>query len=196
MKHLASFILLFVYLNSNSQKLPERNWVDSELEYKDSNGNLAKFIHSFPRGGGEVYKDGKKYSYVVFWTRVFNQSANDIEINVKFPEVTYFKSPDSYIHIILPKATMSPDKEQVFDYGLTKLQGLFNNESNQLSILQKKINPKEDYTFYTVFFMHIEKDRWGPARAKFELKGQDLFYKISLGSDTTLIPCGNLYFKK
>lgn len=196
MKLLALFILLFVNLHANGQSVSTRNWVDSELEHKDSNGNLVKFIHSFPRGGGVAYKDGKKYSYVVFWTRVFNQSINAIEFKVKFPEVTYFKSPDSYIHIILPKATMSADKEQVFDYGLTNLQGLLNNESNQLSTLQKKINPKEDYTFYTVFFMHIEKDGWGPARAKFELKDQDLFYKISLGADTTLIPCGSLYFKK
>ncbi len=196
MKLLVPFILLFVYLNANGQSVSTRIWIDSELEHKDSKGNLAKFIHSFPRGGGVVYKNGIKYSYVVFWTRVFNQSTNAFELNVKFPEVTYFKSPDSYIHIILPKATMSPDKEQVFDYGLTNLQGLLNDQSKQSSVLQKKINPKEDYTFYTVFFMHIEKESWGPARAKFELKDQDLFYKISLGSDTTLIPCGNLYFKK
>lgn len=195
MKILAPFILLFVYLNAGGQSVATRNWVDSELEYKDSNGNLAKFVHSLPRGGGVVYKNGIKYSYVVFWTRVFNQSTNAVELNVKFPEVIYFKSPDSYIHVVLPKESMTMDKVQSFDYGLTNLQSLLNDESKQLSVLQKKINPKENYTFYTVFFMHIEKDGWGPARAKFELKNQDLFYKINLGADTTQIPCGNFYFK-
>ncbi|MBI1692531.1 MAG: hypothetical protein FYV88_2540, partial [Bacteroidetes bacterium] len=90
----------------------------------------------------------KKYGYVVFWTRVFNQSATPIELQVKFPEVTYFKSPESYIKIVLPKETMNIEKVQLFDYGLTNLQSLINDESNQLSILQKKISPKEDYFFY------------------------------------------------
>jgi len=193
MKLVVSFILLFVYLNSNSQVGQTRNWVDSELKHTDSKGNLAKFIHSFPRGGGVVYKNGKKYSYVVFWTRVYNQSATNLELKVKFPEVTFFKSPDSYLQIVLPKATMSMDKVQLFDYGLTNLQSLLNDESKQLSVLQKKIKPNEDHIFYTVVFIH--KEDWGPARAKFALKSQEFLYKISMGSDTTMIPCGSLFFK-
>jgi hypothetical protein len=125
---------------------------------------------------------------------VFNQSATSIELKIKFPDVTFFKSPDSFIQIVLPKATMNMDNVQLFDYGLKNLQSLINDQSNQLSVLQKKIKPNEDYIFYTAVFIHIE-DR-GPSRAKFELKDQDLFYKISMGSDTTIIPCGSLYFKK
>lgn len=194
MKLLVSFILLFVYLNANSQVGLTRNWVDSELKHTDSKGNLVKFTNSFPKGGGVVYKNGKKYSYVVFWTRVYNQSSNLLELKVKFPEVTLFKSPDSYIQIVLPKATMSMDKVQLFDYGLTNLQSLLNDESKQLSVLQKKIKPKEDHIFYTAVFIHIED--WGPARAKFELiKGQEFLYKISMGSESTMFPCGSLYFK-
>ena len=194
MKLLVLVFLLFAYLNSNGQVGPTRNWVDSELKYIDSKGNLAKFINSYPRGGGVVYKNGKKYSYVVFWTRVFNQSATHIELKIKFPEVIFFKSPDSFIQIVLPKATMSMDKVQLFDYGLTNLQSLLNDESIQSNVLEQKIKPNEYYIFYTAVFIHIEG--WGPSRAKFELKDQDLFYKISMGSDTTMIPCGSLYFKK
>lgn len=194
MKLLVLVFLLFAYLNSNGQVGSTRNWVDSELKYIDSNGNLVKFINSYPRGGGIVYKNGKKYSYVVFWTRVFNQSATRIELKIKFPEVIFFKSPESYIQIVLPKETMSIDKVQSFDYGLTNLQSLLNDEFNQLSYIQININPNEDYIFYTAVFMHIEG--WGPARAKFELKDKGLFYNISMGSDTTMIPCGSLYFKK
>lgn len=194
MKYLVSFILLFVHPNSYGQNKSTRNWVDSELKHTDSKGNLVTLIHSLPRGGGVVYKNGKKYSFVVFWTHVNNQSATPLELNVQFPEVTFFKSPDSYIHIVLPKETMSMDKVQSFDYGLTNLQSLLNDVSNQLCVLPKKIKPNEDYIFYTVVFIHMEN--WGPARAKFELKDQDLFYKISMGSDTTIIPCGSLYFKK
>ena len=85
------------------------------------------------------------------------------------------------------------DKVRSFDYGLINLQSLLNDESNQLSILQKNINPNEDCIFYTAVFMHIEG--WGPARAKFELQDKGLFYIISMGSDTKLIPCGSLNFK-
>ena len=191
MKLVASFILLLACLTTTGQAT--RNWIDSEVKYTDSKGNLVKLIHSFPKGGGQVYHNGKKYSYVVFWTRVFNQSATPIELQIKFPEVTYFKSPESYIKIVLPKETMNIDKVQLFDYGLTNLQSLVDDKSNQLSMLQKKISPKEDYLFYLTVFIHTEGN--GPSRSKFELKNKDLFYKISIGSDTTVIPSGCLTFK-
>jgi len=193
MKLVASFILLLAYLNAAGQVGPTRNWIDSEVKFTDSKGNLVKFIHSLPRGGGQVFLKGKKYGYVVFWTRVINQSATPIELQVKFPEVTYFKSPESYIHIVLPRETMNKEKVQLFDYGLTNLQSLVNDETNQLSMLQKKISPKEDYYFYQAVLIHINVS--GSARAKFEVKDKDLFYKISIGSDTTFIPSGSLTFK-
>ena len=89
---------------------------------------------------------------------------------------------------------MNFEKVQSFDYGLTNLQSLLNDPSNQFRVLEKKINSNEEYFFYVAVFIHIEGS--GSARAKFDLKGQDLFYKISMGSDTTLIPCGDLDFKK
>jgi len=193
MKLFISVFLLFVYLNANGQVGPLRNWVDSEVKHKDSKGNSVMMTNSLPKGGGVVYQNGKKYGYVVFWTRMSNQSATTIELKVKFPEVTFFKSPDSYIKIVLPKETMKIEKEQLFDYGLTNFQSLLNDESNQLGILQKKIGPKEDYLFYVTVFIHIKGS--GSARTKFELNDKELFYKISIGSDTTLIPCGSLDFK-
>jgi hypothetical protein len=193
MKLFISVFLLFVYLNANGQVGPIRNWVDSEVKLTDSKGNSAMVTSSLPKGGGVVYQNGKKYGYVNFWTRMSNQSATPIELKVKFPEVTFFKSPDSYIKIVLPKETMKIEKEQLFDYGLTNLQSILNDESNQLGILQKKIGSKEDYLFYVTVFIHIEGG--GSARAKFELNDKELLYKISIGSDTTLIPCGSLEFK-
>jgi hypothetical protein len=194
MKLFISVFLLFIYLNANGQVGPIRNWVDSEVKLTDSKGNSAMVTSSLPKGGGIVYQNGKKYGYVNFWTRMSNQSSTPIELKVKFPEVTFFKSPDSYIKIVLPKETMKIEKEQLFDYGLTNFQSLLNDESNQLGILQKKIGPKEDYLFYVTVFIHIEGG--GSARAKFELNDKELLYKISMGSDTTLIPCGSLEFKK
>jgi len=193
MRLVVSLFLLLAYLNAAGQVDPSRNWIDSEVKFTDSKGNLVKFIHSLPRGGGQVYHKGKIYGYVVFWTRVINQSATPIELQVKFPEVTYFKSPDSYIHIVLPRETMNQEKVQLFDYGLTNLQSLVNDEIHPISFLKKKINPQEDYYFYQAVLIHINLS--GSARAKFEVKDKDLFYKISMGSDTTFIPSGSLTFK-
>ena len=102
MKLLVAIFFLFVYQNSNGQVGPPRNWVDSEVKLMDSKGNSAMVTSSLPKGGGVVYQNGKKYGYVVFWTRMSNQSATPIELKVKFPEVIFFKSPDSYIKIVLP----------------------------------------------------------------------------------------------
>lgn len=192
MKIPVSVILWFVHLNSIGQSESTRNWVDSEVKYTDSKGNSVAFTHSFPRGGGVVQKDGEKYPYFIFWTRVFNQSDTPVELKVQFPEVAFFRSPESYLHIVLPKEKMSLDKVQVFDYGLTDLQAIFNDESNQLGVLQKKIQPNEDCIFYTAVFIHMEGS--GSARAKFEWKDKELFYKIAIGSDGAVIPCGSLQF--
>ncbi|MFM7628014.1 MAG: hypothetical protein ACKO44_00725, partial [Algoriphagus sp.] len=189
------FFLFFVYLNVNGQVSPTQNWVDSQVKYTDSKGNSVLITHSFPKGGGKVYQKGKKYGYVVFWTRMSNQSAIPIELTLKFPEVIFFKSRNSYIKIVLPKESMNDEKIQLYDYGLTNLQSLLNDKSKQLGVLQKKIEPKEEFIFYTARFVHIS-GLGGPARAKFELNGRELLYKISMGSDTTRIPCGTLYFKK
>jgi hypothetical protein len=193
MKLLVSSFFLLVYLNANGQVGPIRNWVDSEVKLTDSKGNSAKVTNSLPKGGGVVFQNGKKFGYVVFWTRMSNQSTTSIELKLKFPDVTFFKPPESYVKIVLPKESMNVEKEQLLDYGLTNLQSLLNDESNRLIILKKKIGPKEDYYFYITVFIHI--DGRGSARAKFELKEKELFYKISIGSDTIIFPCGNLDFK-
>jgi len=192
MKLLVSVFFLFIYLNSNGQVGPTRNWVDSEIKHTDSKGNALKITNSFPKGGGVVDKTGKEIGYRVFWTRIRNESATPINFQIKFPDVTFFKSKKFLINIVLPKDKMRYEKVQLFDYGLTNLQSLFNDESNQLEVMKKKISPKEDYFFYVTAFI---EDR-GTARAGLILKGNDLFYKITVGSDTALISCGSLNFIK
>jgi hypothetical protein len=71
------------------------------------------------------------------------------------------------------------------------LQSLLNDVSDQLSFLKKEVGPKEDS--YVTVFIHMGGS--GSARAKFELLDKELFYIISAGSDTILIPCGSTLFK-
>lgn len=190
MRLLVFFFLLFLHIISNGQVSPTRNWVYSEDKYKDFKGNSVMISNSFPKGGGVVDNNGKNLGYRVFWNRIRNESISPIDFHVKFPEATFVKPKGYPVKIVLPKENMKYEKIQLFDFGLTNLQSLFNDESNQLSFLDKKISPKEDYFFYVIMFIQ----ETGTARAELILKGINMYYKIKVGSDSTLIPCGNLTY--
>ena len=86
---------------------------------------------------------------------------------------------------------MTFEKVQDFDYGLTDLASLLNNETNQLKSVKNSILPKKEYLFYIPIFIH--NSTW-PVRAEFILKDKKLFYKITAGTDTVMVPCGEINF--
>jgi hypothetical protein len=183
------FILSLFYISTYGQVGPIRNWIDTEVKYSFVNQRDVIFTHSLPKGGGLYYLKGIKYSHVIFWTRIQNQTSTPIKLQLTFPDITYLQSPDAHIKILLPKDTMSREKEQLFNYGLTDFESLLNDNTKQVKVLKKTIDSKKDYYFYIPVFMHEIN---GSARASIELKGEKLFYKISIGKDTAFIPCGSL----
>jgi len=189
MKISAFFILSLFYISTYGQVGPIRNWIDTEVKYSFANQKDVIFTHSLPKGGGQYNLKGIKYNHVVFWTRINNQTSTPIKLQVTFPDITYLQSPDAHIKILLPKDTMSHEKEQLFNYGLTGFEFLLNDNTRQVKTLIKTIDPKKDYYFYIPVFMHEIN---GSARASIVLKGEKLFYKISIGKDTAFIPCGSL----
>ena len=189
MKISAFFILSLFYISTYGQAGPIRNWIDTEVKYSFANQKDVIFTHSLPKGGGQYNLKGIKYNHVVFWTRINNQTSTPIKLQVTFPDITYLQSPDAHIKILLPKDTMSHEKEQLFNYGLTGFEFLLNDNTRQVKTLIKTIDPKKDYYFYIPVFMHEIN---GSARASIVLKGEKLFYKISIGKDTAFIPCGSL----
>ena len=189
MKISALFILSLFYISADGQVGPIRNWIDTEVKYSFANQKDVIFTHSLPKGGGLYYLNGIKYSHVIFWTRIHNQTSTPIKLQLTFPDITYLQSPDAHIKILLPIDTMSYEKEQLFNYGLTGLDFLLNDNTNQVKILKKTIDLNRDYYFYIPVFMHEIN---GIARASIVLKGEKLFYKISIGKDTAYIPCGSL----
>ena len=189
MKISAFFILSLFYISTYGQVGPIRNWIDTEVKYSFANQKDVIFTHSLPKGGGQYNLKGIKYNHVVFWTRINNKTSTPIKLQVTFPDITYFQSPDAHIKILLPKDTMSHEKEQLFNYGLTGFEFLLNDNTRQVKTLIKTIDPKKDYYFYIPVFMHEIN---GSARASIVLKGEKLFYKISIGKDTAFIPCGSL----
>jgi len=189
MKISAFFILSLFYISTYGQVGPIRNWIDTEVKYSFANQKDVIFTHSLPKGGGQYNLKGIKYNHVVFWTRIYNQTSTPIKLQVTFPDITYLQSPDAHIKILLPKDTMSHEKEQLFNYGLTGFEFLLNDNTRQVKTLIKTIDPKKNYYFYIPVFMHEIN---GSARASIVLKGEKLFYKISIGKDTAFIPCGSL----
>jgi len=189
MKISAFFILSLFYICTYGQVGPIRNWIDTEVKYSFANQKDVIFTHSLPKGGGQYNLKGIKYNHVVFWTRINNQTSTPIKLQVTFPDITYLQSPDAHIKILLPKDTMSHEKEQLFNYGLTGFEFLLNDNTRQVKTLIKTIDPKKVYYFYIPVFMHEIN---GSARASIVLKGEKLFYKISIGKDTAFIPCGSL----
>ena len=193
---LIAFTLLLICLNTRAQIPATRNWVDTEVRYSDSTGKAVMVYNSLPKGGGEyVHYAGKRYSYVVFWTRVVNESASPVELAIHFPADSFciFPSPESHIRIFLPPDTMTFVKVALADYGLNKLQSYLTNQFNKPGQLQRTLQPKDEYYFYVPVIIHEAR---GTARAAFVVKGQDLFYSIRIAADSTLIPCGQLIFKR
>ena len=83
---------------------------------------------------------------------------------------------------------MTPDKEDLFNYGFTDAGSFLNNSIDKPSSLKRTINPKESSGFFYVVRLLIKpKSGWqrvkddgnGTTRAGFSLKGQNLFYKLN-----------------
>jgi hypothetical protein len=157
-----------------------------------TNGDKSVTIqNSFPKGGAYTDPNGKSFGYVIFWTRVINETTTPLELSISFP-AAILPLPDSYFKLFLPPDTMTLDKVSLYDYGATGLKSFLDTGINYPTMLQRTINPKEDCVFYIgALFDHAN----GVARAELVLKEQDLFYRINL-LDATIIPCGRIAFKK
>ena len=88
---------------------------------------------------------------------------------------------------------MTNDKESLGDYGLTSLKSFLDTAFYLPPMLHRTINSKEECLFYVAMLFYQAR---GSARTEFVLKEQDLFYRISVGSQNALIPCGQMVFKK
>jgi len=170
--------------------------IPSTAQFEASKGVIIQ--NSFPKGGLR-YTDptGKDFVYVIFWTRVINETASPIELTVNFPadSFAFFPQPDSYLKLFLPPGKMTLDKESLFDYGVTDLKSFLDTGLNKPTMLKRTINPKEECFFYIGMLFHVPDN--GPVRTELVLKEQDLFYRISIAKqiDSVLIPCGQIVIK-
>jgi hypothetical protein len=192
MKKYSTFFLVFLWLNLYGQSVQNKNWEYSKVVYTSSNKKKTFITNSLPKGGGIVSDKGKEYNYFIFWTNVRNEATSPLDLKIKFPTIIPFESKESHAKVAFTKSNMTIDKVQDFDYGLTGIPSLLNNESDQLKDLNNSISPYTNYLFYSVIFIH--KTKW-PVRAEYILKDKKLYYKITAGTDVVMVPCGSLEFK-
>jgi hypothetical protein len=184
----------------------------TKYEYTDSAGKSLIIQNSFPKA--ELYTDpnGNEYGRAIFWTRIINETDNPLELKIDFSGDSYEfpgsvgSSVSRYFKIILPSDTMTRDKEDLYNYGLTDLDSFLVNSIDKPSSLKRTINPKKSSGFYVVRLSAILKSDWqsvkgdgnihrnseyGTTRAGFSLKGQNLFYTLN-GKE---IHCGSINLK-
>ena len=192
--------------NQKSAVISNHKYIDTEYIYV--NGKL-RIQNGFPKGGSK-YTDpkGKVYGYAVFWTQIINETDNPLELKIDFLysyEVPSF--PGKYFKILVPPDTVTIDKMDLFNYGLSDLESFLDNNIDKPSSLKRTINPKDSSGFYVVkLSLSSEGPRGGGdiLRTGLSLKGQDLFYRVSVYD--SLIPpsiirekeihCGRINLKK
>jgi hypothetical protein len=164
----------------------------TEFEYADAINKGITIQNSYPRGG-QKYTDpnnGQGYIYLIFWTRISNRSASNLELEINFSNDTFTipSSPNTLFNVYLPKEKMTLEKEQLIDYGLD-LKLFLDKNIDQPSELIKTIQPNDSYLFYTVAISNQGIN--GIVRTGFELEGEDLIYKIN----NHKINCGEIIAK-
>ncbi|WP_394751048.1 hypothetical protein [Spongiimicrobium salis] len=166
--------------------------------YSETVTNGIRIQNSFPKGGPYPGPTKKhfNYSYLVFYSRVVNETEKPITFTVNFSadSIPIPNSPNTFVKLFLPSDTMTPEKQSQFSYGLTTVASL-----DASTKFQKKLNPKEDSLFYVVaIFYQTKADAWneerGGNRGELILKGQDLFYRMLPQIDA--LPCGHITFHK
>lgn len=185
---LGSFLLICAWVKGQQ---PGTEW------YSESTSSSLIIQNSYPKGGpypGTTTRN-YNYSYLVFFTRVVNETENPLKLELNFSadSIPIPNSPDTYMKLFLPPDTMTLDKRDLFSYGITELASF-----DQATCFERKLNPKEDCLFYVVaIFYQTRASAWsqdrGGNRAELVRRGDALFYNMSPQVDS--LACGHITFK-
>lgn len=182
-------------LDSDSQIVTdvtsEKN-VDTRFDYVDSTGQKLVIENSYPRGGLK-YTDplGEEYVYAVFWTRITNETNSPFEFKMDLYEDSYelSSSPGRIFKLFIPSDTLTPEKEQLFNYGLDLEKYLDENFRKQAN-LERTIAPKGSTGFYIVTLFNQGVN--GTLRTGLKINNAKLLYKVN----EMTIECGETNLKQ
>lgn len=174
------------------QGIPRTEW------YSETTSEGVVIQNSFPKGGPYTgpTKKNFNYSYLVFFTRVVNNTVTPLELTINFSadSIEIPNSPDTFVKLFLPADTMTLDKQSLFYYGVTELESF-----DKPTRFERTISPNEECLFYVVAIFYQTKateqnQQRGGNRAELVLKGQDLFYRMPPQIDS--LPCGHIISRK
>ena len=164
--------------------------------YSETEKDGVIIQNSYNKGGlytGPV----KKYfnvSKLIYFTRIINKNKNPLELTVNFTadSIAIPNSPDTFVKLFLPSDTMTYEKRNLSNYGVSELKSF-----DQSSRFQTKINPNEDCLFNVVAIFYQTKadvlnQERGGNRAELVLKGQDLYFRMLPQIES--LHCGNITF--
>ena len=183
--------------NRINSKPHEFDYLDTEADYSDSTGKGIIIQNSGPRGG-PINTPSGKYGAAVFWSRVINNRDTPLKITISFPadSTIIFPSSNGHIKLLVPQDTMTIDKVSEFGYGLKNLETFVQSNFHQSSQIKRTIDPSEDCIFYVVLLSHFSSSDEVIRQAGLFLKGEDLFYRLTIDSSTSkLMPCGQIALK-
>lgn len=171
--------------DATERETPINRYIDSRYLYDDDKGELITIENGLPRGGAK-YTDpnGEVYGYAIFWTRIINKTDNPLELKIDFLDSYEVPSvPSNYFKLLVLPDTMAIDKVDLFSYGLTDLDSFLDKNIDKPTTLKRTINPKESSGFYVVKLStgsETPVDGGDILRTGLSLKGQDLFYSVSV----------------
>lgn len=176
----------------------------SSFEYTDPEGKRILFQNGYSRGGRNyIDPKGNACAYVMFWTRVINETDTPLEMDINCPVQTHEISnfPGKYFKILVPPDTMTLEK--IRDLNLTAMESFFNRTIDKPTLVKRTIHPNESSGFYFAMLI-MTQETTGMTRTEMCLRGQDLIYSIKRYSTTkpsTLIDeiefkCGSINLKE
>jgi hypothetical protein len=173
----------------------------SKYEYTDSQNKSIIIKNGYPKGGIK-YTDTNRNekSYATFLTQIINETDNQLEINIDLPINSYeiLNFPGKYFKILVPAEIMTIDKFP----SQTDLQTFIDYNIYKPSLFKRVIKPKESSGLYFVMLIST-LEATGMTRTELNIKGQELYYKLSRYSitkptkiiDEKEIHCGSINLK-
>ncbi len=151
----------------------------TEFNYSDSINKGIRIQNSYPKGGQKyTASNGKKYTFVIFWTCITNNTDSNLEVKMNFSADSFIvpSSPDVKFNLYLPMEEMTFEKESLPNYGLD-LKSFLDKNIDKPTKLVTNISPNASHLFYMVVISN--KGVKGTVRAGFELQKEKLIYKVN-----------------
>lgn len=161
----------------------------SEHILSSPNGGQVIFQNSFPKGGSWLGEDGgigytKEeagfYGYGVLFSRVENQTAQPITLDLHFSgdSLLMTDDPNEYLKLFLLPDTMHTSALAEFNFGITRAIDFLDHHFYLPTSLNRTIPPGESTMFNVLLLTHVTDN--GRIRTEFVPHGTEMKYALDV----------------